>query len=1308
MRSPAPPSRGRWRGWVVALSLLAVLAGAPAAAIELFDGRVQIHGYGEAQIRSIARDYDFDELDLTQWYMIGNVEFEFDIAPEGFGPIDLMGAYVRVEGRYDCVWNRACGMFNSVNTYGDRSQRLPDRLGDGRKSTFRGTLSPTSVRIDSRGTRKDFTDSRRRLSVPLGQENAVFAVRDPDPSLDLFRSVPKRSYTGRIWHLPALGQLFFGLPGLDPDGVDGNLNPMIDPGAGDDDVSGCYTGSPSAFPCRYAGAYVVDRFFDYRFGSGSTRGPLGGSGSTVLGPWRPKDDIIGWAALADRVSPYDEDSVHPVLVDVAGGAITGYGDLPFRPAPQVAADANGDGNIDGADAGSPLVSRGLYYPSSRLGAAIADSDFSQPNVNFDETDLAFNHGDAQEDTYELKEAYLDIEVLDHALWVRAGRQTIVWGKTELFRSQDQVNPQDLGLSSLPSLEESRIPLWGLRSIYSFYDLGPLEDVRLEGAILIDDFQPLDFGRCGEPYSPPQSCALAAGLFSHGLVGLGVAGQFLPDAPWEDADDFEGGLRLEWRWSRLSFALTNWVGYPDVPHLEILQEWERNVDPTSGRPRRAGATGPCVDGTEPSCFRGGIGSDDPIFNTFDRDGLASPETDDVLANHHANQQLFVTICASTVNTVNTVTGQPSACAFNSWNSQDRIDTPALALTFAQGFSAILQGHGFREAGLINGKVFFANLARWTTDGDLQTSSSLMGETEEDRMPLVPLHVNSNLPPGDMPAPPPLPSRQIDGWPVNGITFRAFPDVCSDANGDLDINACAPSPAVRERGLDPALSVQQEALMGCGPYWGTDCDIHGWDLLNAEGSALTQSWPGFEGTGGGDWDPFSNDVAQPGTIGFVGGPVCTRWDSSAKQTVVLPGCRGVRDVSIMTDKVVALYDPGYDLAIDGCVFAPSISGLPVEGVYPDGSPVDLSNCTAGPNETIKTLYHPFAGCLTPAQEAAGLECLFTDPLYLDRDFDSDFLVGDAQVFRSEMAALSWNLLMALVGSSTPPDKLQNMDCLNFDPATVTGGCSDRGPRFNEFDVNDSERLDGCSFRRPFLCKSAGPFFSTTGARRNVVRAGGNGAYGRRDFSWHAGAVAALDYTRRNVLGFSMDFPEDLTGTNWGLEFTWFDRVKMQNNDEFGGLSTTQHFNLSIAVDRPTFIRFLNPSRTFLLGSQVFLQYIERYKVGMPANGPLNALGTIFLATAYHQDRLIPTLTLVHEFNSQSGAAITGLTYRFSTHFSIGVGAAAFYGRIETARAPVRGIAGASGGAGEGSNRAYVENGLSSIRDRDELFLRFRYTF
>ena len=106
-----------------ALLLLAgPCASRPAIAIDLVDGRVHVNGYLEAQLRTIARDFDAsDDWDLTQWYNVLDVEIEADIAPDGWGPFSLVSAFARVEARYDCVWTHACGMFSSADTYGDRA-----------------------------------------------------------------------------------------------------------------------------------------------------------------------------------------------------------------------------------------------------------------------------------------------------------------------------------------------------------------------------------------------------------------------------------------------------------------------------------------------------------------------------------------------------------------------------------------------------------------------------------------------------------------------------------------------------------------------------------------------------------------------------------------------------------------------------------------------------------------------------------------------------------------------------------------------------------------------------------------------------------------------------------------------------------------------------------------------------------------------------------------------------------------------------------------------------------------------------------
>jgi len=259
-----------------------------------------------------------------------------------------------------------------------------------------------------------------------------------------------------------------------------------------------------------------------------------------------------------------------------------------------------------------------------------------------------------------------------------------------------------------------------------------------------------------------------------------------------------------------------------------------------------------------------------------------------------------------------------------------------------------------------------------------------------------------------------------------------------------------------------------------------------------------------------------------------------------------------------------------------------------------------------------------------------------------------------------------------------------------------------------VNDTQRRGACSYRKPFFCKNASAFLAVTGTERNTLRAGGNGLYGRRDFQWHGGAVVALGYARRNVLGFSVDFAEDVTKTNWGLELTWFDRVGLVDNDSPEGSVDVQTWNLSISMDRPTFIRFLNPNRTFFFNVQAFLQYVTGYRSSFTSNGPVNATVTFGASTGYWQDRVLPALLFVHDLGSVSGGVVPSLTYRFTQSFSVTVGAAAFYGRVQQKTAALVSLGTPMGGAGPGSQHSYVENGLSSVRDRDELFLRLRYTF
>ena len=115
-----------------------------------------------------------------------------------------------------------------------------------------------------------------------------------------------------------------------------------------------------------------------------------------------------------------------------------------------------------------------------------------------------------------------------------------------------------------------------------------------------------------------------------------------------------------------------------------------------------------------------------------------------------------------------------------------------------------------------------------------------------------------------------------------------------------------------------------------------------------------------------------------------------------------------------------------------------------------------------------------------------------------------------------------------------------------------------------------------------------------------------------------------------------------------------------------------------------------------------------IGFVTNGPFNMLGTFTVQTGYFQDRLLPSVTFVYDLNSDSGAMLPQITYRFTENFSATVGVNFFYGRwerVDTAIAPL-GVVG-----NETGHMAYqdaVENGLSVVRERDEAYLRIRYTF
>jgi hypothetical protein len=993
-------------------------------------------------VRTISDGYRSNRWYTSQWANVLDLESDVAIAPDGWGPFDLVSGFARLEVRYECIYT-GCGT-TTYTRFGNRSRKGPARnWTNGHTSGLTGLAPSPDGRIYIHG---DGTKLLGLLDNPL-----LDALRD------------------------------FGGTNLEA-----TFAPLLDD------------------------AFV----FKETFGSLA-------SSNSQLGPWRPESTVRANSSLATVQDP--------TLA------------LPMRP--QVPAP----GMVQ-----IPQGANGLYIPSAQSRQSLNNDDYGSMDLNYRQSDLEWNYGGGQ-DEHELKEAYVEFEMFESRLWVRAGKQNIVWGKTELFRTTDQFNPQDIALASLPSLEESRLGLWSARGVWSFYDVGPLEDVRFELAFNYDDFEPTDLGTCGEPYTVWLVCGKGGGAYAHGFTGLGIVGEIRPEDPWDDASGIEVGGRIEWRWDRFSFALTDFYGYADGFYLDSIAFYERAVDVRTGRPLAALATGGC----------------DPngLFGPPDTSGcLVASGTgpNNALDFHPSNRELFDLVCSATVGVASTVTeALADRClvdvvndntielisAFLFPDNPQPITNPLTQLTFSGFFSNLFVGN----------------------NGARNAAALLAGDPN--------LYLPINVDPCD-----------------------GFLEDCTTPGPPPNAAYSASSPS-----LNQTLTVQQQALLGCGPFYGSNCEVDGIDLFNAEGSVMVQSFPQIEP------DP----------------PVATRFVNG--QLIQLPGSNGPTQ-------------PGYSPNIDGCTGPDDPSIVGDEGCA-------LSNGGAGANPLV----NPLTG----------------------------------ELFPNELAVFSYNFMIFLASLS-----LTDPDC---DPDPTHPDCD---PEQGDPDcvLSTAEGLIACGAERAAI--------AVTGTQRPEVRAAGNNRYGRRDWVWQGGGEVRLRYDKRNVLGLSIDFAEDVTKTNWGMEFTWID-------DAITGSSTTKSlhqsadfFNLTISVDRPTFVNFLNQNRTLFFNSQWFVGYTKGYNDSFSGNGPMNVLATFTVATGYFQDRLLPSITFVTDFRSSSGGSIIQVGYRFTENFSAQVGSAIFYGTPQDSPISTHQLALGNNGGDFEAKTAY--NGLSAISERDELFVSLRYTF
>ena len=444
---------------------------------------------------------------------------------------------------------------------------------------------------------------------------------------------------------------------------------------------------------------------------------------------------------------------------------------------------------------------------------------SRLDLHFSEDELQWNHGASQKE-HEFAEGYLEFEMADSQLFARVGKLIVIWGKTELFRNQDRNNPLDIGNGLFGPLDEQRVGQWAADVTISpeiFMRVGPVEDLRLELLWIFNKFEPTDLGKCGEGGAVDLICLKSFGAMASGLAGIGVAGERRPDHDYNSWATWDYGARIEGRFDRFTFAISDFWGWDDGFYLDLVQQYERTADLTTGAPlstsSRAGgkctirknAEGQAVgpngipgDGDDifasgGNCLLWGKPFNDPNNPENGRQRLRAPDA--VAALHNVNQTLFHSVCAFTFDQ------DQGYCAF------DQLNNP---LTF-DFVSSILGGVGSLGGAVLDG-VGTIRVAGSYDSAEVQNSGFL------------------------------------------GVVFQA-------------VNRIAPSQGVFPDDLGTNLVPEQAALLGCGAAYASPCSDQqrqlwkgdpaildslkrtpldaepksgGIDLMNADASVVTQEF------------------------------------------------------------------------------------------------------------------------------------------------------------------------------------------------------------------------------------------------------------------------------------------------------------------------------------------------------------------------------------------------------------------------------------------------------------------------------------
>lgn len=167
--------------------------------------------------------------------------------------------------------------------------------------------------------------------------------------------------------------------------------------------------------------------------------------------------------------------------------------------------------------------------------------------------------------------------------LQVGKKQEVWGRTDLFRVLDVLNPVDFSRQNIyDELEDIRIPLWMATAEWQFGANDVLDDMNVQFVWIFDKFRPNRLGQAGTPYQILDAGSLFRGLnncwdngctvsnfaggntttnFGPGVIG--IRDVHLPDWSLENS---QLGAKFEGVYRDIGFSLNAFYTRSQLPSL----------------------------------------------------------------------------------------------------------------------------------------------------------------------------------------------------------------------------------------------------------------------------------------------------------------------------------------------------------------------------------------------------------------------------------------------------------------------------------------------------------------------------------------------------------------------------------------------------------------------------------------------------------------------------------------------------------------------------------------------------------------------